>query len=170
VNTELLSKSRAECLSGDQLTKALYAKIEGDHIQLMRGAAKLGKKLKSETVIHVVHSPIIIGEGIYTVKFNAKLRPEKLRELAAVFTFGGAGTVFILLERHELKITVTPNNDVVMKVVNGLPKALGAEAEFQAATITYFSNNVYDDILNSKEQKGVWRTAEIFVPKMPEIL
>jgi len=170
MNTELLGKSRAECVVGDQHTRALYAKVEGDDLQLKRGAAKLGKKLKADPVIFVQHSPIVLGEGIYTVGFNAKLRPEKLRELSDVFIFAGAGIVFILFESHQLKIIASPDNETVMKALNGLPKSLGAKAEFQVAEIVYLSNNVYDFILNGKEYKGVWRTCEIFVPKMPEIL
>lgn len=168
MNTELLTKTRCDSVEAGGSNKALYAKVEGDIIQIERGCAKLGKKLKAGSVIFAQHMKAR-AEGVYTVDFKSKLRPEKLKDVADIFIFAGMSMVFVLPEKHQIKILATPDNPVVMNAVNGLSKSLGPSAEFQPAIIKYLTSGDYTKILDAKEIKGTWETTEIFVPKMPSL-
>lgn len=169
MNTELLTKTRCESVfEGGNSYKALYAKVEGDIIQIERGCAKLGKKLKVDNVIYAQHVKTY-SDGVYTIDFKSKLRPEKLKDVADIFIFAGMSMVFMLPEKHQLKILAAPDNNVVMNAVNGLSKSLGPSAEFQAAIIRYVTLNDYNKIIEAKELKGTWETTELFVPQMPNL-
>lgn len=169
MNTELLTKTRCDSIFENGIVhKALYAKIEGDIIQIERGCAKLGKKLKVDSVIYAQHVKSY-NDGIYTIDFKSKLRPEKLKDVADIFIFAGMTMVFVLPDKHQLKILAAPDNRTVLTAIAGLSKSLGPNAEFQPAIVRYVSDDSYNKILDAKEIKGSWETVELFVPKMPSL-
>lgn len=166
MNTELMAKGRSECVSGGEHTKSLWAKIEGDICQIIRGVAKLGKKLKADPIIYFVHGKTG-NEGIYTIKFKSNLRPEKLKEVADTLIFAAGGIAFLLLDQHQIKLMASPDNEATFKAINSLSKSIGPSAEFQPGETVWLNNNTYDTVLNGREIKGEWSTVEIFVPRMP---
>lgn len=171
MNTELIAKNRCESVSDAYSGKALYAKVEGDENQIRRGIAKLVKKLKSEIVYYSIHLPAHPSSGIHTVNFKSKLRPEKLRDVANTILFSNtAGILYLFPDLHQIKIISEPVYiDDFLKVVAGLSKSLGVSVEFQPGNIFWIYKDQAEEILSQRESKGSWVTAEIFVPRMPEL-